>query len=312
VTHTNRIELSERDVRSGFRIEVSVSELSPAERAEVRRQAHERRALGVGGNGDALLALQGVGLPDQGKSVVEAFLGEGATSATLKVVDENSSTGRLTIVLDQTCAPGAACRFTLAPPRVEEDAPTGSKLVRLARLAAVVAGRTRHFERELDQAPTHLRRWSVSGPFPYDSEKDISTQRYAPEKTDSVRVDSSWKQAPVQSDQSVDLRAMLGDRPGIAYGVTCFNSTVDQGLKLRLNSDDGVEVFLDGVKILSKNVFRALDSDPDEILTLLKRGDHQLLFKVANRAGGWGFKSEIETGVPVQDASCVRDFQQNF
>jgi hypothetical protein len=84
-------------------------------------------------------------------------------------------------------------------------------------------------------------------------------------------------------------------------------------MKLRLNSDDGVEVYLDGRKLESKNVFRDLNGDPDEVQTLLTSGEHQLLFKVANRAGGWGFRSQIETGVPVDAHSCATGrFSQVF
>jgi hypothetical protein len=305
VAHTNVVVVPARDIRSGARIEVMTSEISTAEMATIKKAAEERRVKGIGMNGDALLALQGTGLPDEGKNVVEAFLGEGVTAAHLEVHDEIGASGSSKIVLNQNCSPRAICRFALAAPRAPDSAPTGSKLVRRAILTAVIAGETHRFERVMDEAPTYLRTWSVTGPFAYDPTQDISRQRYRPELTDLPGQQGAWKQVPLLADESVDLTAAYGYKTAIAYGLTCISTENDQAMKLKVNSDDGIEVYLDGRRLESKNVFRDLTADPDEILTLLTAGEHQLLFKVANRAGGWGFRSQIETGVPVNAHICV-------
>ncbi|MEA3364834.1 MAG: hypothetical protein U9Q79_04260, partial [Candidatus Hydrogenedentes bacterium] len=54
-------------------------------------------------------------------------------------------------------------------------------------------------------------------------------------------------------------------------------------------SDDGLEVWFNGEKILSKDVPRVAAPNQDKAVVNLKQGDNQLLMKVYNRTGGHAF-----------------------
>jgi len=56
-----------------------------------------------------------------------------------------------------------------------------------------------------------------------------------------------------------------------------------------LGSDDGIEVWLNGKKIHSKDVPRGPAANQDMVNLDLKAGDNQLLMKIYNRSGGHGF-----------------------
>ncbi|MCX7045825.1 MAG: SUMF1/EgtB/PvdO family nonheme iron enzyme, partial [Candidatus Sumerlaeota bacterium] len=60
-------------------------------------------------------------------------------------------------------------------------------------------------------------------------------------------------------------------------------------LNAGFGSDDGIEVWLNGQKILSKDVPRGAEADQDRATLDLKAGENQLLMKIYNISGGHGF-----------------------
>ncbi len=60
-------------------------------------------------------------------------------------------------------------------------------------------------------------------------------------------------------------------------------------LSASLGSDDGLEVWLNGKKILSRDVARGLGRNQDRVDLELKAGENAFLFKVYNISGGHGF-----------------------
>jgi hypothetical protein len=77
-----------------------------------------------------------------------------------------------------------------------------------------------------------------------------------------------------------------------------------QPVTFGIASDDGVEAWLNGRKIHSHDLERALDLGPDRVTAQLAAGRNVLLLKVANVTQGWGFRVEVESaeGLVEEDA----------
>ena len=121
---------------------------------------------------------------------------------------------------------------------------------------------------------------------------------------------SNFKQTHISPDKAVDLKAKnkAGKRlwakkdfadgsvhsiKGITSGstylyrvITAKKSTV---IETSLGSDDGIEVWLNGKKVHSKDVPRGLGPNQDKVNLKLKSGKNQLLMKIYNRTGSHGF-----------------------
>ena len=176
-------------------------------------------------------------------------------------------------------------------------------MVRIARLDFTSEGRMFSVTRALDRQDSALRKWSIVGPFPYEGSKDISSQRYGPEKGAIDLADSYstahgepvvWRSAACGDDGTVNLRALLNYDDRIAYGATFLESDREQQVTFKVRSDDGVEIWLNGRKIHSHDVTRSLDMGPDIVEATLRKGVNSLLVKVANSILGWAFRVEMD------------------
>ncbi|QDU83414.1 Planctomycete cytochrome C [Planctomycetes bacterium Pla163] len=67
----------------------------------------------------------------------------------------------------------------------------------------------------------------------------------------------------------------------------------DVRLRLAFGSDDGLRVWLDGAEVLARDVARSYAPRQDEVELYLGGGEHELLCKVVNRAGGFAFGMEV-------------------
>ncbi len=122
----------------------------------------------------------------------------------------------------------------------------------------------------------------------YPPEKEINLDAVYPGMSDS---EARWKPGDRLVDgQVVDLHQHLKITEGaIAYLHRVL--TVDQAreVNLYLGSDDGLAVFLNGERIHANDVPRGPAPDQDVVKANLKAGDNDLLLKIVNRTGGWGY-----------------------
>jgi hypothetical protein len=70
---------------------------------------------------------------------------------------------------------------------------------------------------------------------------------------------------------------------------------------LRVFSDDGVMIWLNGERIHANDAVRALDIGPDVVTGTLREGSNVLLLKISNVAHGWAFRVGIETGAALDE-----------
>jgi formylglycine-generating enzyme required for sulfatase activity len=75
-----------------------------------------------------------------------------------------------------------------------------------------------------------------------------------------------------------------------------------------LGSDDGLEVWLNGTKLLSKDVARGLSPNSDTVALQLKQGENQLLLKIYNQSGGYGFYFSLGAAEANSLARTAKEF----
>jgi len=96
-----------------------------------------------------------------------------------------------------------------------------------------------------------------------------------------------WQPKPEWVDGAVyDLPAK---DPCATYLFRSITVTADIALPVSLGSDDGIEVWINGTKLLSNDVPRSAAPAQDRTELPLKAGENALLLKIYNRTGGHGF-----------------------
>lgn len=78
-----------------------------------------------------------------------------------------------------------------------------------------------------------------------------------------------------------------------AYALTEINAASDHTAYLALGSDDAVKVWLNGKVVHNMFVERGLVADNDLVPLSLVKGSNQLLVKVMDGEGGWGFTARF-------------------
>ncbi|HEV7702740.1 MAG TPA: glycoside hydrolase family 38 C-terminal domain-containing protein, partial [Gemmatimonadaceae bacterium] len=147
--------------------------------------------------------------------------------------------------------------------------------------------------------------WLVTGPFPLD--------------TGALRLDRSnigdpaalfaiagdvvpgthnmrWRAELADSLGRVDLYSVfrdpkLDDRA--AYALTYIESPEARTVRLAVESDDDVVIWLNGRRIHRREVARELRSGGDTISLALARGANRLLYRIVNRGGGFGLGARL-------------------
>ena len=107
-----------------------------------------------------------------------------------------------------------------------------------------------------------------------------------------------WIQAEAhKSDGQLDCDTVYGNHEFcLVYGYACIQSDRDKDALLKMGSDDGIKVWLNGQHVHSLEAMRGYSRDSDQAKVRLKKGPNHLLVKLCQLAGAWGF------GVSVVDA----------
>jgi hypothetical protein len=160
--------------------------------------------------------------------------------------------------------------------------------------------------------PVFVRRWQVAGPFPRVGEDPLAAETPAdlepngPGRGGEVQ----WKELSSQTD-FIDLSAALPHQgPAVLFAAADVESDSDQELLLKVGSDDGIRVTINGKVLLNNLVARGAAADQDEALVRLQKGRNRILVKVENRGGRAGFYLRFvdKSGVPPEDVN-VRKIQ---
>ncbi|MBC8456822.1 MAG: tetratricopeptide repeat protein [Deltaproteobacteria bacterium] len=139
-------------------------------------------------------------------------------------------------------------------------------------------------------------RWWTIGPFDntdgagfdavYPPENEVDLKATYKGKAEDVK----WrKHDDGTADELLDFtKTMQPNKNAVVYVSTHFYASDEQEAQLRLGSNDGVKVWLNGALIWSNDVIRDVKADDDIVSVNLLSGKNQLLVKVMQVSGGWG------------------------
>lgn len=148
--------------------------------------------------------------------------------------------------------------------------------------------------RDVNKHQGFVLAWFVSGPYEvkgklgpalfnvaFGSEKNGKTVAWRPLLTGM----DTW---------AINLVTAISAHDNCAvYVRTRVHSPVSQGVRLELGSDDAIKVWLNGKKVHGKNAPRSVTVGEDIVRTKLSAGWNDLMLKVINHGGEWGFCCRI-------------------
>jgi len=168
-----------------------------------------------------------------------------------------------------------------------------------------------------DAKPTTpvLSNWHVIGPF--DNAGNVGFDKaYAPEQKVDLAAEHVGKgnrklkwQKKDFADATVHSLAIFEDNnEGVAY----LYRELDYGpaafdLPISLGSDDSLKVFLNGKQVLAENVSRGAAADSNLLTLKLQPGKNQLLLKIGQGSGDWGFYFAVKSDAKPVGAPLFED-----
>lgn len=97
------------------------------------------------------------------------------------------------------------------------------------------------------------------------------------------------------------IHALSGSNKGATYLYRVITSHKASAVVVSLGSDDGIEVWLNGEKVLSHDVPRGVAADQERVELPLNAGKNEILMKIFNNSGGHGFYFSL-----FQDSGVVQ------
>jgi hypothetical protein len=133
--------------------------------------------------------------------------------------------------------------------------------------------------------------WRAVGPFKAESFAAAFDTEFGPESNtlaDSTYGDDKLKWTPRPEWIDGEIHSLAGDNSA-TYLYRAVTSQRERELTLSFGSDDGLIVWLNGEEQLNKKVTRGVAKDQDSATVTLKEGVNELLLKISNGGGGYGF-----------------------
>jgi hypothetical protein len=149
----------------------------------------------------------------------------------------------------------------------------------------------------LARLPLATGRFHVAGPFRGPSATGLYEQAFGPEHTTSLDPREQWGDVRWRFDGRLRLgRANdeLPDGQNVTYVAQRLGVPSPRRVTLRLGSDDGFQLFLDGKQVAERRVDRGVAVDQDTVELDLTAGSHLLVLKVVNTGGAGGFALRYE------------------
>ncbi|CAN5552059.1 hypothetical protein BH10PLA1_BH10PLA1_10550 [soil metagenome] len=149
--------------------------------------------------------------------------------------------------------------------------------------------------------------WHVIGPFPGAKKGEVSLDDNTPldeiahgkiDLTATVKAgDKSIKWVKATANQKrafVRLDDVLGlHHFCIAFGYAEIESIHQRETVLRVGSDDGIKIWLNGKLVHTNEVMRGYIAGEDEVPVFLQAGVNKIVIKISQGEGGWGFGVQV-------------------
>ncbi len=165
--------------------------------------------------------------------------------------------------------------------------------------------------------PLKLGDWFTVGPFSAASAKEAFTKVFPPEseidltkKYDGEKLSwiekTNWQDGVVHEIGKVENSA--------SYVFRTITSETARPIEVSLGSNDGIQLWLNGSKLLAKDVARGAAADQEKLMLHLSAGENKLLLKINNGTATSGFYFKILNErldqYPVKFAIAAADFSQ--
>jgi len=140
-----------------------------------------------------------------------------------------------------------------------------------------------------------ITNWWLVGPFPSPNKLGFKRSYFPEEKVDLEaggkfgKKELKWKKLKVEAvPAKIDLTKHFDPHDNVAaYGYAEFESPADREINLRIGTDDGCRVWLNGKEVHANNASRGFTLDHDTVATTLKKGKNTILIKVIQGGGDW-------------------------
>jgi len=144
---------------------------------------------------------------------------------------------------------------------------------------------------------TYLTNWWIIGPFDnpdangllikYPPEDEFDIERsYTGKKNQSIM----WQNIENKKSGYMDFIKLFDDpNNGVAYAKTTIELDEGGEIKIGIGSNDGVKLWINGELVLSNQIARKAEPNQDILTINLKKGKNDVLIKIDQTGGGWGF-----------------------
>ncbi len=147
--------------------------------------------------------------------------------------------------------------------------------------------------------------WYVAGPLKAKSFSEVHFPERGVDLEARDQQTPRWKARSYPNGKVNALRA--GDRTATYFYRTVSTAT-PQPLRIGLGSDDGIEFWFNGEKLVSKDVARGSAPDQDVVTVNLKAGTNTLLLKIFNQTGDSSFYYNNDQSSPGALEVVARQF----
>ena len=158
----------------------------------------------------------------------------------------------------------------------------------------------------IQSSEEYIKDWQLIGPFPAGNENRRGLDLMTPVEESFLRspsgimdchasysIDSTifrWHKTRADDRGWVDLAQAFGPAEwAIAYAYAEVESMHAREAILRLGSDDGIKVWLNGQVVHCHETGRKYRPDSDSALAFLNAGVNRIFVKIDNYTAGWGF-----------------------
>ncbi|MAT11119.1 MAG: hypothetical protein CMM02_08940 [Rhodopirellula sp.] len=154
-----------------------------------------------------------------------------------------------------------------------------------------------------------LRSWHHVGPFKAANHNEAFGTVYPPENTIDLSLTYEgglkWKEHADWEDGTAHNELLSGENSAnFLYRV--IDSSRPQPVHLSLGSDDGIQVWVNGRKVLNKNVARTdAKADQEKLTIQLAEGRNAILMKITNGGGKTGFYFKATHGKEPEDVRNI-------
>jgi len=140
-------------------------------------------------------------------------------------------------------------------------------------------------------SPLRWSSWHMAGPFKTADAKEAFSKVHDPEK--GVDLKASYQDGKLSwTNQSAwvdgQVQKLEGENSAF-YLHRTVETSAEQDYFVSLGSDDGIQVWVNHKRVLSKDVARSAGADQEKVRLHLKQGTNELLIKISNGGGEGGF-----------------------